>query len=136
MLLRVGDTLPGIVSPPGDRLRIAYMAVAMRDPNLVHVEDSYAQRSGLPGVIAHGTFAFSYAGAAVARVAGVDALRRLEVALTAPVFAGDVLRTTGVATALDTEAEGVELVTVELTVERQDGVRVAQGAATFAQSGT
>lgn len=126
--------LPEIVSPPIDRLRIAYMAVAMRDPNLVHVEDSYAQKSGLPGVIAHGTFALSYAGAAVARVAGVDALRRLDIALTAPVFAGDVLRTTGVATAVDADADGVELVTVELTVERQDGVRVGQGAATLAQS--
>lgn len=133
MTLRIGDELPEVVTPPVDRLRIAYMAVAMRDPNLVHVEDSYAAKSGLPSAIAHGTFVTSYAGAAVSRAVGVDALRRVRVDVTAPVFPGDVLRTAAVVTGVEATAEG-EAVTVELTVTNQDGVRVGRGTAVVMQS--
>lgn len=133
MRLRVGDELPEVLSPAIDRLRIAYMAVAMRDPNLVHVEDDFAVRSGLPGVIAHGTFVLAYAGAAVGRALGVDAIRRLKVDLTAPVFPGDILTTKGRATAVERE-DGGDLVTLALTVEREDGVAVGRGSATVFQA--
>jgi acyl dehydratase len=104
------------------------MAVAMRDPNLVHVEDSYAAKSGLPSVIAHGTFVTSYAGAAVSRAVGVDAVRRIRVDVTAPVFPGDVLRTRAVVTGSEQTPDG-ELLTIDLTVTNQDGVRVGRGTA-------
>jgi acyl dehydratase len=120
-----------------DRLRIAYMAVSMRDPNLVHVEDEYAARCGLPGVIAHGTFVTSYLGLAVSRSVGVAALRRLRVELTAPVVPGDTLSTEAVVVAIgpagDGEEPDAELVTVELTAARADGVTVGRGSATFVQ---
>lgn len=132
MALKLGDELPEVVTPPVDRMRIAYMAVAMRDPNLVHVEDSYAARSGLPSAIAHGTFVTSYAGAAVSRVVGVDALRRVRVDVTAPVFPGDVLRTAGMVTAVEPAQVGTEL-TIELTVTNQDGVQVGRGTAVVIQ---
>jgi acyl dehydratase len=130
--LQIGDELPEIVTPPVDRLRIAYMTVAMRDPNLVHVEDAYAAKSGLPSVIAHGTFVTSYAGAAVSRAVGVDAVRRIRVDVTAPVFPGDVLRTHAVVTGSEPAPEG-QLLTVDLTVTNQDGVRVGRGTAAVEQ---
>ena len=132
MALQIGDELPEIVTPPVDRLRIAYMTVAMRDPNLVHVEDAYAAKSGLPSAIAHGTFVTSYAGAAVSRAVGVDAVRRIRVDVTAPVFPGDVLRTHAVVTASEPAPEG-RLLTVDLTVTNQDGVRVGRGTAAVEQ---
>ncbi|SOC48565.1 Acyl dehydratase [Blastococcus aggregatus] len=132
MSLRVGDELPEVLTPAIDRLRIAYMAVSMRDPNLVHVEDSYAAKSGLPSVIAHGTFVTSYAGAAVSRAVGVDAVRRIRVDVTAPVFPGDVLRTQAVVTGADPAADG-QLLTIDVTVTNQDGVRVGRGTATVEQ---
>jgi acyl dehydratase len=130
--LQIGDELPEIVTPPVDRLRIAYMTVAMRDPNLVHVEDAYAAKAGLPSVIAHGTFVTSYAGAAVSRAVGVDALRRIRVDVTAPVFPGDVLRTHAIVTGSEPAPEG-RLLTVDLTVTNQDGVRVGRGTAAVEQ---
>jgi acyl dehydratase len=130
--LQIGDELPEIVTPPVDRLRIAYMTVAMRDPNLVHVEDAYAAKSGLPSVIAHGTFVTSYAGAAVSRAVGVDAVRRIRVDVTAPVFPGDVLRTHAVVIGSEPAPEG-QLLTVDLTVTNQDGVRVGRGTAAVEQ---
>lgn len=132
MSLQIGDELPEVLTPPIDRLRIAYMAVSMRDPNLVHVEDAYAAKSGLPSVIAHGTFVTSYAGAAVSRAVGMDAVRRIRVDVTAPVFPGDVLRTRAVVTGSEPASEG-RLVTIELTVTNQDGVRVGRGTAAVEQ---
>lgn len=129
---QVGDRLPGVATPPVDRMRIAYMAVSMRDPNLVHVEDSYAAEAGLPSAIAHGTFVVSYLGAAVSRVAGVDALRRLRVDVTAPVFPGDVLHTEAEVTEVQVEPDG-ELVSLRLSVSRADGTCVGRGDATFLQ---
>jgi acyl dehydratase len=130
--LQIGDELPEVVTPPIDRLRIAYMAVSMRDPNLVHVEDSYAAKSGLPSVIAHGTFVTSYAGAAVSRALGVDAVRKIRVDVTAPVFPGDVLRTHAVVTGSEPAPQG-RLLTIELTVTNQDGTRVGRGTAAVEQ---
>lgn len=130
--LQIGDELPEVVTPPIDRLRIAYMAVSMRDPNLVHVEDAYAAKSGLPSVIAHGTFVTSYAGAAVSRAFGVDAVRKIRVDVTAPVYPGDVLRTHAVVTGSEPAPQG-RLLTIELTVTNQDGTRVGRGTAAVEQ---
>jgi acyl dehydratase len=129
---QIGDELPEVLTPPIDRLRIAYMAVSMRDPNLVHVEDSYAAKSGLPSVIAHGTFVTSYAGAAISRAVGMDAVRRIRVDVTAPVFPGDVLRTQAVVTGAEPSADG-QLLTIDVTVTNQDGVRVGRGTAAVEQ---
>jgi acyl dehydratase len=130
--LQIGDELPEVLTPPIDRLRIAYMAVSMRDPNLVHVEDSYAARSGLPSVIAHGTFVTSYAGAAISRAVGVDAVRKIRVDVTAPVFPGDVLRTHAVVTGSEPAPDG-RLLTIDVTVTNQDGARVGRGTASVEQ---
>jgi acyl dehydratase len=73
-------------------MQIAYMAVAMRDPNPVHVEEEVAAKAGMPSVIAHGTFPQAYAGALLSRTFGVDAVERFALRLTSPVFPGDRLR--------------------------------------------
>jgi acyl dehydratase len=118
---------PLLTTPEVTRLRIAYMTVAMKDPNLVHMEDEYARLSGLPQVIAHGTFAVSYVGAAVSRAVGVANVSRLKVELTSPVFPGDVI------TIRITEVEegGAES-TGRLTAVNQAGTQVARGVATWA----
>lgn len=137
MRYRVGDHLLAPALPTVDRMRIAYMAVSMRDPNPVHIEDEYAARCGLPGVIAHGTFVTAYLGLTVSRAAGVGAIRRLRVDLTAPVVPGDRLSAEAVVVAVEPAGEGVErgneMVTVELTATTADGTTVGRGTATFVQ---
>jgi acyl dehydratase len=108
----------GITSPALDRMRLAYMTVAMRDPNPVHLEDEAARRAGLPSHIAHGTFAVAYLAATVSRLAGIDRLRELDVRLVAPVLGGDRLQTSGEVQAPDT---------VAVVASRQDGTVVARG---------
>lgn len=125
-----GDQLEPVIAPPIDITRLAYMAVAMRDPNPVHLDDSFAQQIGLPGVIAHGTFAISYLGAAITRQVGVNHLRTLNVELMAPVFIGDVL-TTGVTVDAIEPAKGDEVVHATLQVANQAGTPVARGRASW-----
>lgn len=127
-----GDRLPDLEIGPVSRIQIAYMTVAMRDPNPVHVDDTFAREAGLPGAIAHGTFAVSYLGAAVSRHVGVDGLRRLRVDLTGPVFPGDRLTTeVTVDDVEDTEAGWVAHARLRAT--NQQGTTVARGQASWAQ---
>ena len=77
-----------LTSPPVSRLSIAYMSVALDDPNLVHVEPEVASASGLPGVIAHGAFSVAHIAAAATRARGVRSVRGLSVRLHAPLFPG------------------------------------------------
>lgn len=125
MTLQIGDRLPEITSPPIGRLNIAYMTVAMRDPNLVHVEDDHAAKAGLPSVIAHGTFVTACGGAVVSRHFGADGIRRIRVDVTAPAFPQDVLR----AAAVVVELTGDEAV-LEITVTNQRDEQVGRGSAT------
>ena len=111
-------------------MRLAYMAVAMRDPNPVHLDDDFARDIGLPGVIAHGTFAISYVGAAISRHVGVDRLRTLNVELTAPVFIGDEL-TTQVTTGMVHSLGDQTILDGVLSVKNQDGTLVARGTASW-----
>lgn len=76
-----------------NRLDIAWMAVALQDPNLIHVEDAVARSSGLPQVVAHGTFPVGLIGTMLGGLGGT--VRRLSVRLTAPTYPGDVVRARG-----------------------------------------
>lgn len=119
-------SIPKFTSPEITRLRLAYMAVAMRDPNLVHMEDEYAKKSGLPQVIAHGTFAVAYVGFALSQAVGIDRVRRVKVELTAPVFPQDIISVTYT----DLETNG-DLTTAQISAKNQSGVLVARGESTW-----
>lgn len=115
--------------PRIDRMGIAYMAVAMRDPNLVHVEPDVAAAAGMESVIAHGTFPLGYAGAALTRAYGFERVRRLRVDLTAPVFPGDAL-TTELEVVGDDSMDGGGLVRrLRVRVLKADGTLAAKGEA-------
>jgi acyl dehydratase len=124
--VRPGDQLATVMSPRIGRLNLAYMAVAINDSNLIHLEDEAAHRAGLSGVIAHGTFAISYIGAVASRVAGIEAVRSLSVDLLLPVAVADQLVADGlVATVRQTDAG--EVIHARLSARRLDGSVVARG---------
>ena len=110
------------------RLDIAYMAVAMDDPNEVHTEDDIARASGMPQVIAHGTFPLAYGGAALTREFGFGAVRRYGLRLTAPVFPGDELTTHLRVNDVEKVGDG-QRVELEITVRKQDDTVVGRGSA-------
>lgn len=124
----IGQELPPVAGPRLRRLDIAYMAVAMDDPNEVHTEDDVARASGMPQVIAHGTFPLAYGGAAVTRQFGFGAVRRYGLRLTAPVFPGDEL-TTNLRVSEVEELEDGQRLELDVTVRKQDDTVVGRGSA-------
>lgn len=124
----VGQQVPEVVTPPLTRLNIAYMAVAMRDHNMVHLDDDFAGRSGFDSVIAHGTFAVAYMGVLVTRLAGAGSVLRLTTQLRAPMFPGDHLVVAGVVTSVTT-GDGKTIVELALEATKPGGVVVASGSA-------
>lgn len=124
----IGHELPAVTGPTLRRLDIAYMAVAMDDPNEVHTEDEVARASGMPQVIAHGTFPLAYGGAALTRAFGFGAVRRYGLRLTAPVFPGDQLTTNLLVSGVE-DIEGGQRLTLDVTVRKQDDAVVGRGSA-------
>ena len=106
-----------------DRLAIAWMAVALEDPNLIHVEDRVAQEAGFPTVIAHGTFPLGAIGAMLAQWAGEENMLELDIRLVAPTFPGNSIRVEGsILERVDKKQ------TVEVVVRQKDQI-VARGRA-------
>ena len=127
---REGDELPPVVSPPIRRLEIAYMTVAMRDPNPVHLDDEVGRAAGLPSAIAHGTFPLACLGNVITRHAGIAALQQLEVEILGPTFPGDRLECRGVVGDVESTAHN-DVVTVDLTATNDSGALIARGRARF-----
>lgn len=128
MAYEIGHELAPLVGPSLRRLDIAYMAVAMDDPNEVHTEDEVARASGMPQVIAHGTFPLAYGGAALTREFGFGAVRQYGLRLTAPVFPGDELTTNLLVSEVE-DVESGQRLTLDVTVRKQDDTVVGRGSA-------
>jgi acyl dehydratase len=103
----VGDPPPGHrLDDPGQAVAAveqvlaedqpARYAAASGDDFAIHLDDGFARSVGLPGRIVHGLCALAFAGRAALRAAEgeVDAVRRLAVRFSAPVFPGETLTTT------------------------------------------
>jgi acyl dehydratase len=75
-----GDSLPELRVTPDAGLTKRY-AEASGDPNPIHVDEDFAKKVGLPGVILHGLYSMAQVARAHTAVAGGDprALKRLAV---------------------------------------------------------
>jgi acyl dehydratase len=71
-------------------------AAASGDDFAIHLDDEFARAVGLPGRIVHGLCTLAFAGRAVLEAAGIDnpqAVKRIAVRFSAPLFPGDPLTT-------------------------------------------
>jgi acyl dehydratase len=77
---QAGDSLPELRVTPDAGLTKRY-AEASGDPNPIHVDEDFAKKVGLPGVILHGLYSMAQVARAHTNVAGGDprALKRLAV---------------------------------------------------------
>jgi acyl dehydratase len=75
-----GDSLPELHVTPDAGLTKRY-AEASGDPNPIHVDEDFAKKVGLPGVILHGLYSMAQVARAHTDVAGGDprSLKRLAV---------------------------------------------------------
>lgn len=113
-----------------DRMAIAWMAVALEDPNLIHIEDSVAHEAGFSAVIAHGTFPIGAIGAMLARWIGEENVLELDIRLVAPTYPGHTIKAEGTVLERVDKKQSVEVV-----VRQEDRV-VARGKAIVKAQGS
>lgn len=106
-----------------ERVDIAWMSVAIEDPNPIHLDEAVAKQAGFSTPIAHGTFPIGMIGAMLERWAGAGSVRALDVRLTAPTLPGDRVEATG-------KVAGVSDGVATVEVEARAGDRIlAKGSA-------
>lgn len=120
----IGAVLPEWTLPPVEREKIAEFVQATNDPNPVHVDREYANRSGFPDVIASGGMTQAWVGQFLMRLVGVRHVRQMSVQLRTPVFPGDVVTCTGTVS-----ARVDDRLSCDLVATKQDGSVVAHGTA-------
>lgn len=118
--LRVGDLVPTLVLPPISRTTLALYAGASGDHNPLHIDSDYAQKAGLPDVIAHGMLVMSYAGRMLTRWVPQRQLRAFNVRFASMTRLRDALTCSGKVAEL-LERDGERRIRVELSVVNQDG---------------
>lgn len=74
-----------------DRVQVAFMASAIRDPNPVHLDDDFARGLGLPKAILHGTFAIFHTVSAGSHGRWAD-VESFDVQMRSPIPVGERFR--------------------------------------------
>ncbi|WP_372399567.1 MaoC family dehydratase [Azospirillum sp. HJ39] len=110
-----------------DSARIRAYAEATQDFNPIHLDRSFAETTGMKGIIAHGTMSLNLIWQSLTATFGSDRAARatLDVRFTAPVRELDVLTSGGV-------RRNPEGPVFAVWVRNADGIAVIEGTATLA----
>jgi acyl dehydratase len=123
--VNVGDSIPALLGAPISRLQLAC------DHNPIHVDDDAAKAAKLDGVIAHGMLNMALLGSLVSGWASQKNLRYLNARFVSTATVGDQITCRGKVVAKD-QANGENLVQLEITAENQRSEIVQKGSATVA----
>lgn len=129
--LKVGDQLQPLVKPAVTKVQLVKYAGASGDYNPLHTDDAFAQKIGMPGVIAHGMlimgFLGQYVGELIEDAAGIVNFRMRFGAMTVP---GDQITCSGIVEKVY-EENGEKLIDLNLKAEKEAGKTVGSGKATI-----
>jgi acyl dehydratase len=119
--IRVGDGIPDLRKTVTVEQIRAY-AAASGDRNPIHLDDEFARRAGLPGLIAHGMLTMAFVNQLVTDWLGSRAaVRGLNGRFAGMVLPGDEVRCTGTVLSKD---DSRRRITLSLTAVNQRGERV------------
>jgi acyl dehydratase len=119
--------------PPLTRTMFVKYAGASGDFNPMHHDDTIAAQVGNPSVFGHGMLTMGLAARVIKDWFGPESVRRLQVRFAKQVWPGDVLTCRATVTGTR-EADGEQLVDLDLTVENQNGDKAITGSATAVAS--
>ena len=129
--VRVGDTLPTLITDKITRTTLALYCGASGDHNPIHVDIDYARANGLHDVITHGMLNMAYLGRLVTNWVPQTAIFSLSTKFSTITPVNTVITCTGRVRAK--RVEGSEnLVDLDLTATAEDGEVKLSGAATIA----
>lgn len=120
--LQEGQELPIHVKKPVTKVQLVKYAGASGDFNPLHTDDAFAQKIGLPGVIAHGMLVMGFLGEYVNKLAGEVALvKDFKMRFGAMTFLKDVITCTGTVKSM-TVQNGKQVAVLTLTASKEEQV--------------
>ena len=125
----MGDAAPPLVVENLSRTHFVKYAGASGDFNPMHHDDTIATQVGNPSVFGHGMLTAGLMARVVKDWFGPEAMRKLSVRFAKQVWPGETLTFTAVVTG-KREADGDELVDLELKAANADGEEKLSGSAT------
>ena len=129
--LSVGDEIPNLQLPAINQDQLNRFAQASGDDNPIHLDEGQAKQSGLPGIIAHGMLNMASLGQVLTQWVSQDDIRQFNARFVAMAFPGDVITCKGRIIDLN-NADGQQLVQLELAAENQNGKNILTGSAEIA----
>ncbi|AXH99170.1 dehydratase [Sporosarcina sp. PTS2304] len=118
-----------MLKPPITKVQLAQYAGASGDFNPLHLDDEFARKIGMDGVIAHGMLVMGFLGEYVMKVAAQQAkVINFKMRFGKMTFVGDEIRCSGVVERTY-EEEGKRCIALDLTAEKKSGEIVGSGSA-------
>ncbi|ARJ37561.1 dehydratase [Sporosarcina sp. P21c] len=127
--LKVDQKLEPMVKPPITKVQLAQYAGASGDFNPLHLDDDFAQKIGMDGVVAHGMLVMGFLGEYVMKIAGKEArVANFKMRFGKMTVPGDEIRCSGVVERTY-EEDGKRWIALDLTAEKVSGEVVGSGSA-------
>lgn len=124
-----GQQLPPYTKEKVSKVQLVKYAGASGDFNPLHTDDAFAQKIGMPGVIAHGMLIMGFLGEYVNKIAGDQAfVKDFKMRFGAMTFPKDVITCKGTVKRIYDEA-GKQNVVIEVTAEKGPEQIVGSGEA-------
>ena len=116
---KVGENLPDLIVGPISRTNLALYAGASGDHNPLHIDTDYANRIGLPDVIAHGMLIMGYLGRVLTNNMNQNQVLEYGVQFSSITNIGDVLCCSGTVKEISGNKSN-KILKLELNVKDQD----------------
>jgi|TARA_B100001741_G_C16515500_1_gene582004 acyl dehydratase len=116
---KVGENLPDLIVGPISRTNLALYAGASGDHNPLHIDTDYANRIGLPDVIAHGMLIMGYLGRVLTNNMNQNQILEYGVQFSSITNIGDVLCCSGIVKEISGDKSN-KILKLELNVKDQD----------------
>ena len=116
---KVGENLPDLIVGPISRTNLALYAGASGDHNPLHIDTDYANRIGLPDVIAHGMLIMGYLGRVLTNNMNQNQVLEYGVQFSSITNIGDVLCCSGFVKEISGNKSN-KILKLELNVKDQD----------------
>jgi acyl dehydratase len=128
--IKVGDSYTEEVCNNLSRTQIVQYAGASGDYNPLHSDEIFTtQIAGYPSVFAHGMLSMGMTGKMLTNYVGDGRLSKYGVRFTSQVFPGATLTATATIASIR-EADGVQLVDLDISTTDESGTQVIKGSAT------
>ena len=116
---KVGENLPDLIVGPISRTNLALYAGASGDHNPLHIDTDYANRIGLPDVIAHGMLIMGHLGRVLTNNMNQNQILEYGVQFSSITNIGDVLCCSGIVKEISGNKSN-KILKLELNVKDQD----------------